>query len=230
MAVVRTAALCAKIESEFLEGLAQPQLDSIFAEASPCRFKANSVVLTQGDPASRVFLLTRGLARHFVVTAEGKKILLTWIRPGQLLGGVALVSKPLHYLVSTETVKDSYALVWDRNTIRDLVARYPRLLDNALAIAVTEYLTWYIAAHVALTSHTAKQRLANVVASLAAGIGHEVPGGTELELTNEELANSANVTPFTVSRLLAEWQRNGALVKKRGKLVLRTSERLLRAA
>jgi CRP-like cAMP-binding protein len=61
--------------------------------------------------------------------------------------------------------------------------------------------------------------------NLTRGIGQEVPGGVELEVRNEDLANAANVTVFTASRLLNEWQRNGAVVKSRGKVLLRCPER-----
>jgi hypothetical protein len=54
----------------------------------------------------------------------------------------------------------------------------------------------------------------------------QVPGGIALHLTNKELANTANVTVFTTSRLMSEWQRPGALVKSCGKILLCSSERL----
>jgi len=41
------------------------------------------------------------------------------------------------------------------------------------------------------------------------------------------LANAANVTPFTASRLMSDWQRDRALVKRRGAILLRSPERLL---
>jgi CRP-like cAMP-binding protein len=49
----------------------------------------------------------------------------------------------------------------------------------------------------------------------------------EVEVTNEELANTAAVTPFTASRLLSEWHRSGVIVKKRGKIVICRPEQLL---
>jgi len=76
------------------------------------------------------------------------------------------------------------------------------LLENALSIA-SDYFTYYVATHVALTCHTARQRLAQVLVNLADGIGQQVPGGVQLDVTNEELANTANVTLFTASRLLS---------------------------
>ena len=65
---------------------------------------------------------------------------------------------------------------------------------------------------------------------LARSIGQQVTAGIELDVTNEELANAANVTPFTASRLLSEWQRQGAVRKSRGKVLLLSLERLFSAA
>jgi CRP-like cAMP-binding protein len=107
-----------------------------------------------------------------------------------------------------------------------LALRIPRLLDNALSVA-TDYLTWYLAAHTSLVSDSAEQRLAQTLVTLAHGFGHKVSGGTRIDLTNEQLANTANVTPFTASRILNHWQRSGAVVKRRGHVLLRSPEKLL---
>jgi CRP/FNR family transcriptional regulator len=213
------------LRSRFLERLVLSERESILKAAAPVQFSANSVVLNQGDPANNVFLLTTGRARHFFITETGHKILLNWLVPGDTFGGYAMAATPGSYLVGTETVKDSGVLVWDRVTIRNLVARYPRLLDNGLLIA-GDYLAWYLAANVALTCHPARQRLAEVLVSLARGVGQKVSDGFELDVTNEELANAANVTLFTASRFLSHWHRQGALVKSRGKVLLRSPERL----
>ena len=138
---------------------------------------------------------------------------------------MSLLPNPSPYLVSTEMVRDGLVLVWDSVTIRELVTRYPRLAVNALSTA-SEYLALCIATHVAMTCHDARERLAEVLVNLTRGIGQEVPGGVELDVTNEELADAANITPFTASRILSDWQRNGAVVKSRGKILLRFPQRL----
>jgi CRP-like cAMP-binding protein len=213
------------LRSRFLEGLAQPERESILKAATPRLVPRNSVVISQGQPANSLFLLTTGRARHFFMTEDGHKILLHWLVPGDCFGGFAVLAKPGSYLVSTETLKDSGVLLWDRNTIRGLVTCYPRLSDNALLVAA-DYLAWYLAANEALTCHPARQRLAQVLVSLATGIGQKVSGGIELDVTNEELANTADVTLFTASRLMSQWQREGSVVKSRGKVLLRSPERL----
>ena len=226
MTATELATALRDLKPRFLEGLAPPDVKTIVAAATQRRFLTGSVITNQGEPADHLFLLLQGRARYFYITNEGQKMLLWWLRAGEIFGGATLPSRPRNYLVSTETVKSSCALVWNRTTIRELAARYPRLLENTLAI-ISDYLDSYLAIHVSMTCHTARQRLAQVLVNLASGIGHTVPAGVELHVSNEDLANAANVTPFTASRLLSDWQRSGMVVKSRGKVVLRHPERLL---
>jgi CRP-like cAMP-binding protein len=197
----------------------------MLAAATKRRYFANSVITSQGHPAGHLFVLTKGLARFFFFTEEGRKLLFQWIGPGDLFGGRTILSDPSTYLFSTETVRDSSVLVWDRPTIRGFVERSPRLLENALLTA-SDYMAWHLTSHIGLACHTVRQRAAQVLVTLARTIGQETPGGVELQITNEELANAANITPFTASRLMSKWQRDRALVKRRGKILLRSAERL----
>jgi CRP-like cAMP-binding protein len=214
------------LRSQFLDGLTPADRQTILASATQRRFVANSVITNQGQPADHLYLLTKGLARYFIVLEDGKKLLFQWIGPGDLLGGRTVLSCPSSYLLSTETVKDSWVLAWDRHTIRDQMARCPRLLENALLTA-SDYVAWHLTSHIGLACHTARQRVAQVLVTLARTIGREVPSGVELQITNEDLANAANVTLFTASRLMSQWQRDGALVKRRCRVMLRSPERLV---
>jgi CRP/FNR family transcriptional regulator, nitrogen oxide reductase regulator len=219
------AAVSVSLRSQFLDGLTPAARKTILAAATPRRFVTNSVVTNHGHPADYLFLLTKGFARYFFVTDEGKKLIFRWLGPGDLFGGRTVLSTRSSYLVSTETVTHSSVLVWDRPTIRDLVERYPRLLENAL-LAASDYLAWHLASHIGLACHTSRQRVAQVLVTLARTIGKEASGGVAVHITNEELASAANVTPFTTSRLMSEWQRDRALVKRRGKILLLSPERL----
>jgi CRP-like cAMP-binding protein len=185
------------------------------------------VITNEGDPAKHVFLVLKGAARHYTLSPQGEKIVVRWLSPGELFGGAAFLSEPLEYVLSTETAETSSVLVWDRAAIRGFAVMYPRLLENALLLAY-DYVVLYRGLHVAANCQSATQRLAQVLGSLAKGMGRRIDGGLELYVRNEELANEANVTIFTVSRLMGEWQRMGLLVKSRGKVVLRLPEELFR--
>jgi CRP/FNR family transcriptional regulator, nitrogen oxide reductase regulator len=219
------ASVSVEFRSQFLDGLTPADRKTILAAATQRRFLANSVITNQGHPADHLFLLRKGLARYFFVTGEGKKLLFRWLGPEDLFGGRTVLSSHSSYLFSTEAVTDISVLVWDRSTIRGLIARYPRLLENALLTA-SDYLAWHLTSHIGLACHTARQRVAQVLVTLARTVGQEVRGGVALPITNEDLANAANVTPFTASRLMSKWQSDRALVKRRGKVLLRSPERL----
>jgi CRP-like cAMP-binding protein len=219
----------AGLKPRFLSGLPKAALDSVLSVAKHRRFRASSVVINEEDPAERLFLLTSGHGRHFVITSDGRKILLNWLTAGQVFGGAVLLSTPYQYLASTEVLSDSCALVWERQTIRELTSTFPALLDNALSIAVTENIAWSTAAHVSLASDDAHGRVAHLLVSLASAIGEATHDGVEIRVMNEDLAEGANVTPFTVSRCLRDWERAGILSKHRGKILLRKPELLLTA-
>ena len=215
------------LKPRFFSGLTQAELSSILSAATHRHFHRFSVVLERDEPAERLFLLTRGQGRQFVITSGGRKIILHWLTAGQAFGGVTILSTPSQYLVSTEVESGSCALVWDRDTIREFASRFSILLDNALSVAVTEHIAWAISARVSLMSDDARGRIANLLLSLACGIGEVCPKGVEIRVGNEDLAAGANVTPFTVSRILGAWQREGILTKGRGKLLLRRPELLV---
>jgi CRP-like cAMP-binding protein len=225
MTVSQIAAVVNHLKPRFLEGLASPDVNVILSAAIQRRFLANSVVTNQETHATYLYMLISGRARYFFMSPEGQKSVLLWMPPGEIFGGAAFLSKPQDYLVSTETVRDSNVLIWDRATIRGLAERYPRLVENALLI-MFDYMVAYRAVHISLTTQNAQQRLARVLANLASGIGHKVAAGVELDVCNDELANEANVTPFTASRLLSEWHRQGLVVKSRGKVVVRCPQQL----
>jgi len=212
-------------QARFLQGLTDSERSTIFRTAQPRTYAAYSVIAEQGTVADRFFMLARGSVRYFFITSQGQDVSLFWLAPGDIFGGASLLTLPAEFIVSTETTKESTILVWQRDAIRRLATQFPRLLENGLSIAC-DYLVWYLATHLSLVFDSARERLAHVIHSLSHGIGQRCTEGVRLEITNEQLANTANLTPFTVSRLLNEWQRNGAILKSRGSILLCRPEQL----
>jgi len=211
--------------ARLLQGLSSSERNVVIEHADSRSYLSNSVVAEQGTIADRLFLLLTGSARHFVITSEGRKVNLFWLLPGDIFGGASLLREPAEFVVSTEITRHTQVLVWKRDALRTLVLQFPRLLENGLSISC-DYLVWYLATHLSLISNSARERLAHVLVSLSRGIGQKSSKGITLEITNEQLANTANISPFTVSRLLTEWQRNGVLLKSRGRLQLCRSDQL----
>ena len=218
--------MTAHVQSRFLDGLTHYEVNSILSAATLREYSAHSVVVNQEEPSNYFFLLRTGCARLFFITRNGRKVLLRWLVAGEILGGAALMPVPSLYIVGTEMVKTGSAYIWHRTKIRQLASQYPKLLDNALPFAL-DHLTWFLAAQLALMSNSARERLAQVLLGLAEGLGQQEPDGIRLNVTNEQLANAANITPFTASRFLSEWQRTGIIRKSRCAVVLQAPDRLL---
>ena len=218
--------LPAGLRPRLLAGLTSLELSAVLSEATHRRFSENGVVIHEDDRAERMFVLTSGEGKQFVLTGNGRKIVVHWITAGQGFGGVAMTSSPSNYLASTEIRAGSCALVWERDAIRQLIARFPKLLDNAFSTAIFENIASMVGARISLSTDDAQARVAHLLLSLACGIGKDGPDGVEILAGNEDLASGANVTLFTVSRILSKWQREGILHKRRGKVILRQPELL----
>ena len=212
----------------FFEGIRHSDRASILAAAAWRQFSKTSIPTHQGDNASQVFLLVKGSARFFFLTPQGQKVYLIWLKSGDIFGGASMLINSSLYLVSTEVAKGSRTFIWQRDTIRSLAARFPRLLENALSIGYDQ-MTWYVARHLSLIAHSAQERLAHVLIGLSDGVGQKLPDGIHLHITNEQLANTANISIFTASRLLSTWQRKNILKKRRNQIILRYPEQLLLA-
>lgn len=226
MTTSELAAFVKRLTPPFLQDVVPAELDVILSAARQQRFLANSVITNQGHPANYVYMVLTGAARSFFLTQTGQKLHVFSFPAGELFGGMALVARPSEYIVSTEAVKDTYTLAWDHASIRRLILRYPKLMDNALSIA-SEYCNVAIATQVALSCHSARQRLAERLVALASGVGKRVDGGIEVTVRNEELASAASITTFTASRIMSEWQKEGLVKKSRGKVLVPFPERLL---
>ena len=211
----------------FLEGFTPAERATLFDAATVKRFQPGSLITREGFPADTLALIVQGRARFSCTTIAGRKLTLRWIHPGDVCGLATILPEKANYLLSAEAVKPSVVLLWRRAAIRSFAASCPRILDNALTVTF-DYICLYQISHVSATGQTARQRLALVLGAMAGGMGHKVEEGVEVSVRNEDLADEANVTVFTASRFLNEWQREGILVKTRGKIVLRSPQALRR--
>jgi CRP/FNR family transcriptional regulator, nitrogen oxide reductase regulator len=227
MTIKQAVSILNREKPVFLEGLSPAEVEMVVAKAGVRRYAANAVITNEAAGATHLFLLLEGAGRGYALTSRGEKIGLGWFPAGSIMGWASLVSKPMDYIVSMEAVTSSSALVWDRVTIQSLAATLPRLVENAMVI-VYGYVVTYRSLHLAALCDSAPQRLAQVLSQLATGMGHRVADGMELHIRNEDLANEAHVTIFTVSRQMREWQRQGLVRKGRGRVVVRKPEALLR--
>jgi CRP/FNR family transcriptional regulator, nitrogen oxide reductase regulator len=212
--------------SRFLEGLEKSAIESIVAAAQVRQIAAKRTILSEGEPASHLFLLRTGQARYYKLTKTGNEILLHLLLPGDVFGLGTLLKHPPDYLGSGETLSDCELLAWEHTSIRKLAKDYPQLAENALRIVVS-YLKSYSDRHAGLVATSAQQRLAAALLNLGHRTGRVNPHGVEVEATNAQLSALADLSPFTTSRVLGRWKRDGSVSKARGKVLIHSPEALI---
>jgi len=212
-------------KTSFLAGLDQLEVNSILSVAETQQSPAKSHLLSAGQPATHLFMLRRGRIRYYKTTKSGDDIVLYMLANGDVFGLGTLLKRPTNYMGSAEALSDCDLLVWEHASIRTQAAAHPQLAENALRI-VLQYLRSYVDRHIGIVNKNAQHRLAITLLDLGHRTGRVLPTGVEVEATNEQLGNLADISRFTTSRLLKEWERSGTISKVREKVVIHTPEAL----
>lgn len=208
------------LKCPLLENIPPSELNTILVAATRRRLTKRKVLLHAGDPATVFFILLSGQAHVYTYTETGQRIIMARVEPGETIGAAALLPKPSHYLFTTEVIEDGEALEWQRPVIRGLLHSYPALADNVLSLAA-QMVQRTLAQRVDAVSQSAEQRLAGVLLDLVRS-----GGSGEAAVTNEQLAELTNTSPFTVARILSAWSRSGVIRRSRGRVEIRSIAKL----
>jgi CRP/FNR family transcriptional regulator, nitrogen oxide reductase regulator len=222
----RTSPQPANTPPKLLSGLTKETERFILESGEHRSVKATSVIYRTRDPASNLYLLVKGKAKYYRVSKEGREIVLDWVAAGDTFGVASLMAEPSHYIGTAQALEDCELLVWSHETILSLADRNEVLARNALQV-VLYYASTYIDKLMVGLTDKAEDRLAHALIQLAKRFGDVRSNGVELAVKNEDLAGLANVSAFTASRQLKEWERQGLVHKSRGKVFINAPERLL---
>jgi len=212
-------------DSPFFKGIASHSRKLMLEAAQYRTAPAKDTLIQGGAKATHLFLLASGSARYSRVTGHGKELLLRWLVPGDVFGLASLLSNPPAYMGSVQVTEESEIYVWKHDRVCELSRIYPQIVQNALRITLG-YLAGYAQRHANLLTQKAEQRLAHSLIHLAHHAGHHHSGVVQVDVTNEQLGNLSDVSMFTATRLLKKWERNGAIAKKRNKILLLSPEKL----
>jgi len=213
---------------QLFSGLQENEIKVIRDAATKREFEVSRILVMANEPANRLFLVETGYVDYYVTSDAGQDILLRRLTAGDVFGQASLLSRPIGYLGTAKAVQHIRVLEWRDRVIRQLAKTYPQLIENALRTAL-RYLALYAKRHIGLVSNTAQERLACALSSLGSRTGHAVPTGVEVDIKNEDLASLADVSVFTASRVLKDWDHNGVVQKSRGKIIIQSPEKLLAA-
>lgn len=199
----------------------------IISEGALRHLRAGQVLCRMDEPAEHLYVLLKGRVQLSRPMRSGHEVLVSVLVPGDPFGLVCLLNRRARYMGTAEAIEDGEAMVWDRKTVQRLASLYPQLTANALTVAIA-MVAQFALRHEALIAATAPERLARALSGLGVQSGAHSPDGIDVRINNEQLAALADISAFTVSRQLQQWDRDGVVKKHRGGVRIVDPDRLLR--
>lgn len=188
-------------------------------------FRVGEALFHYGDRATELFLVKDGRVKLWRAFEGGTSLTLAYNYPGALIGMVAAAQDRPHSVTATATAEVA-ALSWGATFIRDLLTRDPVLAANIAAVLAgrAELLAERME-EVSLAS--VDQRVARALVRLTAEIGRDGDGqAIHLHVTQSEVAELAQTTVPTVSRLMGRWNAAGFTSTGRGEITIHRIDRL----
>nr|WP_246407900.1 Crp/Fnr family transcriptional regulator [Microvirga lupini] len=180
---------------------------------------AGDIVFTAGEPACAVHVLVSGVVHLVQCTPNGSRIIVKYVRPGEVFGSPALLGR--FYPTDAITVTDCLELQWPSEVMRWLVDRNPAMALNV--IRNLEARLREMESRVRdLSTEPVEQRLARAILQLVDTYGQLTEEGVEIPfpVSRQDLADLIGCTLHVVSRTLSTWETQRRVKRYRRRLVI----------
>lgn len=195
----------------FFASLPHDALVDVDARCGMRGVQAGESVYLAGRPAARLYVVASGTAKLTRGTDHGEEVLLDVLGPGGFLGALPALGEE-RYAEDAWALTPGCLLSLTTADVDAVLRRYPAVAQEALA-AVGRRLRRAEATLATARSATAEQRIADTLLLLADRLGVDRDGATLIDapLSRDDLAGLAGCASETVSRVLARWEREGAI-------------------
>lgn len=186
----------------------------------------------QGDPAAYFYILVAGRAKLLQSNPAGQQVNLRTINEWQMFGALGAVQVGALYPATAQALEPSTALAIESRFLHDALQTRP-YLNIGLMQLMTGYIQEMQERYRELATERVERRIALTVLRLAAQIGERAAGNetmVELPLARKDLAEASGTTIFTVSRVLADWERRGLVDAGRERVLIRSPHGLVQIA
>jgi CRP/FNR family transcriptional regulator, nitrogen oxide reductase regulator len=204
---------------DLFDGFADHEIRELLQRAQSRRVAANTVLFSEGRPAPTVHVLIVGYVRMVQTTPNGARIIIRYVKPGEMFGISALLDRlyPADAIAATECVE----LQWPAEMIKDFVLGHPRAALNVFR-DVESRLRETESRLKDLSTAPVEQRIAHALTRLVEKVGEHGPEGVEIPfpISRQDLADMVGTTLHTVSRTLGMWDAQGRVKRGRCRIIV----------
>jgi CRP/FNR family cyclic AMP-dependent transcriptional regulator len=191
--------------------LDQETLEKIVKSGVLQSFKKNSVILSEEDSGSALFVITEGKVKVFRSSNDEKEVILAMLNESDFFGEMALLDG-MARSATVMAIEDSKLFIIQRTEFLDLLKKYPEV-SIALLTELTKRFRSSSMKIKALSLKDAEGKVATVLLQLADDIGKIRQGIVEIDDLpfQQELANMAGTSRETISRTLHSFAKKGLI-------------------
>ncbi len=204
-------------------------LDQIVRNSITRSIEEGEFFFFQGDPANYLYVLVSGQVKLLQTNPGGQQVNLRTIYPWQMFGALGAVREQADYPASAQALENSTALAIQSTLLHEMMETRPYLSFD-LMLLMTSYIQEMQARYRELATERVEQRIARVLLRLTAQSGQKTDEGIDLAFSRQDLAEMSGTTLYTVSRVLADWERRDLVRAGREQVHITNPHGLVRVA
>lgn len=197
--------------SDFLGRMGAADRHDMLLAAERRVFANHAFIFQAGSPGQNVYLLTRGRVKIFGLSPAGKMVLLWFCLPGEVFG-LAEVPRGGPREVYAQACTECEVASLSQPAFKQFIGAHPQV-----AMLVIELLACRLRVLgdmlLNLAADDVTTRVLKMLMRLSARYGRETSGGIRLDihLTHQEIADMIGATRQTVTAVLGDLRRQGAV-------------------
>lgn len=173
-------------------------------------------VLFEPQDKDKVFILKSGRVEIYELTADGKKVIIDVLAPGNVFGDLGIQERNEHF---TEATTDSFVCVMNKNNFFEMVSRNSQVAN----ILVKKLFAKVIESEnqvAALASDNLFLKVKNLLLRLAKKHGEKSQERVAItvKFTHEQLADMIGISRPTMTEMLGNLVRQG-IISREGKTI-----------
>jgi CRP/FNR family transcriptional regulator, cyclic AMP receptor protein len=211
--------------SPFFSRLGDSEADAILAQATVARYAEGALIFAKGDPGNSMMAVLRGRVMISSPSVDGRQVVLTTFREGDVFGEIALLDGKERTADATAAA-DCELLVVPRRSLLGLLERQPELAHQLLIVLcerirrTNEQVEDFAFLHL-------ETRIAKALLRLAQEEGQRAPAShLGLKISQRALGEIVGSSRESVNKHLQDWKRSGIIELEKGSILIRDVEAL----
>lgn len=217
------------LAKHFLLREADPKtLDQLTATSVVVSYGNRQRIFDKGDDGERLLGVLAGQVRIYVMSSEGRELIMNVIMPGELFGEISLIDgKPRS--ASAVAIGDTDLLHIRRSDLQSLLHKNSELCFKFMTV-LCERVRWTSGLLEDASLLDLPARLAKRLLNLAQGVGEKEGDAIRIsvKLSQTDLGNMLGVTREAVNKQLREWKKDGIVDMQDGQVLIQDPKMLAR--